>query len=136
MRWVRWVRFGAVIDVNERQLPAPLDHLRYLEEQGRVTAIEGGTAEVVPRPGCLDPEGRYWRLCLPGPAVKVDIFVLDEACWGLGFPVRTGSAEFSQGMLARWKARSGGSSRRSPEEGSCARPPSIRPEEGVARLMR
>ena len=40
--------------------------------------------------------------------MKVDIFVLDDARWGLGFLVRTGSAEFSQAMLVRWEARSGG----------------------------
>lgn len=39
---------------------------------------------------------------------QVDLFLASEDNWGLTFLLRTGSAEFSASMLARWKKVSGG----------------------------
>lgn len=55
-------QLAMALESEERQFPAPVDHLRYLQEQRRVLAINAGTDEIVPRPGGVDPDGRYWRL--------------------------------------------------------------------------
>jgi len=39
---------------------------------------------------------------------QVDLFLASENNWGLIYLIRTGSAEFSASMLARWKKVSGG----------------------------
>lgn len=45
---------------------------------------------------------------MPEHDVKVDVFVFTAERWGLGYLVRTGSADFSQAVLARWKRFTGG----------------------------
>jgi DNA polymerase/3'-5' exonuclease PolX len=39
--------------------------------------------------------------------VRLDLFLAQPDNWGLTLLVRTGSAAFSTGMLARWKRRQG-----------------------------
>jgi DNA polymerase/3'-5' exonuclease PolX len=39
---------------------------------------------------------------------QIDLFLASADNWGLIYLIRTGSAEFSAGMLARWKKVSGG----------------------------
>ena len=52
--------------------------------------------------------GRYYQLTLPRDAgVQLDLFLAQPDNWGLTLLVRTGSAAFSTGMLARWKRRQG-----------------------------
>jgi len=49
-------------------------------------------------------EGRYYQLALPVyPGLQVDLFLAQPDNWGLTLLVRTGSAAFSAGVLARWK---------------------------------
>lgn len=51
-----------------------------------------------------NPDGRYYQLALPAhPDLQVDLFLAQPENWGLILLVRTGSAEFSAAMLARWK---------------------------------
>jgi DNA polymerase/3'-5' exonuclease PolX len=51
-----------------------------------------------------NPEGRYYQLALPAHAdLQVDLFLAQPDNWGLTLLVRTGSAEFSTAILARWK---------------------------------
>jgi DNA polymerase/3'-5' exonuclease PolX len=52
--------------------------------------------------------GRYYQLILPmNASLQVDLFLAQPDNWGLTLLVRTGSAAFSTGMLARWKRRQG-----------------------------
>jgi DNA polymerase/3'-5' exonuclease PolX len=58
--------------------------------------IKPGTSEVVswePK-----PEGKYWR-ALVGGEIKLDLFLTTKEQWGLIHLIRTGSAEFSQGVM-------------------------------------
>lgn len=96
-----------VVPPNQQLLPAPLEVLQRLEDEGRVVAIKAGTHDVERRPGGLDPEGRYWRLWVPAAEVKIDIFVLTAERWGLGLLVRTGPADFGKAVLARWRVVAG-----------------------------
>jgi DNA polymerase (family 10) len=51
-----------------------------------------------------NPDGRYYQLAIPMyPGVQVDLFLAQPDNWGLTLLVRTGSAEFSAAVLARWK---------------------------------
>lgn len=54
----------------------------------------------------LKPDGKYWRLLRGG--VRYDLFFARPENWGLIFAIRTGPAEFSASLLARWKKMSGG----------------------------
>lgn len=55
-----------------------------------------------------NPEGRYYQLAVPAYAdLQVDLFLAEADNWGLILLVRTGSAEFSTAVLARWKRRQG-----------------------------
>lgn len=58
----------------------------------------------------LKPQGRYWRFWLGEANLRVDMFRADEDNWGLIYAIRTGSADFSRGLLARWKHLTGGRS--------------------------
>lgn len=87
--------------------------------------IEAGR-EIVPiKPGGHDVDpyrlkhgGRYWRLWLPRPRIKCDVFLADAERWGLAYMIRTGSGVgpisgdprhgFAPAMLARWKRISNG----------------------------
>lgn len=90
--------------------------LTALDAEGdRVQTIKPGTHNIVRWP--LNPDGRYWRLWLPKPALKVDLFVCNAETWGLNLMIRTGSGVgpdgnpqhgFAPAMLARWKQVSGG----------------------------
>ena len=54
------------------------------------------------------PAGRYYQLALPAyPDLQVDLFLAQPDNWGLTLLVRTGSARFSAGVLARWKRLQG-----------------------------
>lgn len=49
-------------------------------------------------------QGRYHQLALPAyGGLQLDLFLAQPENWGLTLLVRTGSAEFSAGILARWK---------------------------------
>jgi DNA polymerase/3'-5' exonuclease PolX len=51
-----------------------------------------------------NPAGRYYQLALPAyPGLQFDLFLAQPDNWGLTLLVRTGSAEFSAAVLARWK---------------------------------
>lgn len=54
----------------------------------------------------LKPGGKYWRLLKD--EVRFDLFFARPENWGLIFAIRTGPAEFSASLLARWKKISGG----------------------------
>ena len=55
-----------------------------------------------------NPAGRYYQLTLPMHAdLQVDLFLANPDNWGLTLLVRTGSAEFSAAVLARWKRLQG-----------------------------
>lgn len=76
--------------------------------------IKPGTNDVVPWP--LKPDGKYWRLVearkkVVGSSIlgyKIDLFLAEPDNFGLIYLIRTGSADFSKMMLARWKEVSGG----------------------------
>lgn len=81
---------------------------------GHLQVIKPGTPGVVP--WHLQDDGRYWRLWLPAPEIKVDVFLQDAETWGLNLMIRTGSGVgpsglpvdgFAPAMLTRWKAVAG-----------------------------
>lgn len=76
------------------------------QESGALQVIKPGTPDVVP--WHLEPEGKYWRLYLPQRDLKVDVFLCTERTWGNVLTYRTGPAEFSAALLARWKQVTGG----------------------------
>jgi DNA polymerase/3'-5' exonuclease PolX len=59
--------------------------------------IKTGTSEVVD--WVPKAEGKYWR-ALVGEEIKLDLFLTTPEQWGLIFLIRTGSAEFSQAVMA------------------------------------
>lgn len=54
-----------------------------------------------------NPEGRYYKLYWPAHQVQIDLFLAQPDNFGLIKMIRTGSADFAQAMLARWKKRQG-----------------------------
>lgn len=81
-----------------------------------------GRQRVVPiRPGGLvsDPdtawptkrlagESRYFRLYLPKPRIKVDLFLATPETWGVLYLIRTGSRDFSKAVVGSWRIKSDG----------------------------
>jgi DNA polymerase/3'-5' exonuclease PolX len=66
------------------------------EAAGHLTWIKPGTQEVIPwRP---KRDGKYWR-ALMCEGIKLDLFLTTPEQWGLIQLIRTGSAEFSQGVM-------------------------------------
>lgn len=97
--------------------PAPIQSL-FVEESERVNLlhewavneaagagvrwIKPGTSEVVdwePK-----PEGKYWRALIDG-AIKLDLFLAAPENYGMIMAIRTGCAEFSQGLMTFAKLR-------------------------------
>lgn len=108
---------SSFLGMNTERVNLACDRLVNVEGDGRVQVIKPGTPEIVP--WHLNPDGRYWRLWLPEPRVKIDVFVCDAETWGLNLMIRTGSgvgpdgrpeSGFAPAMLARWKALTGGHS--------------------------
>jgi DNA polymerase/3'-5' exonuclease PolX len=66
------------------------------ESFGDLTWIKPGTQEVIPWAPKRD--GKYWRALLR-EGIKLDLFLTTEEQWGLIYLIRTGSAEFSQGVM-------------------------------------
>lgn len=64
---------------------------RYLQEAGHYTWLKGN-----------NEQGRYYQL-RTADDWQVDLFLADEQNYGLILLIRTGSATFSQSILARWK---------------------------------
>jgi DNA polymerase/3'-5' exonuclease PolX len=137
---------GSLLEARTAQRNDLVELLEREVAAGReILPIKAGGHEIEPAP--LRPDGRYWRLWLPRPAVKVDVFLVDRERWGLIFMIRTGSGVgpdgtpatgFAPAMLARWKRITrGGYSR----EGRLYRPNSLGPietreEEDVFRALR
>jgi DNA polymerase/3'-5' exonuclease PolX len=72
------------------------------EARGEVVWIKPGTSVVTP----WQPKvhGRYWRGLVKG-VIKLDLFLTTQAHFGLIHLIRTGSAEFSQGVMTYAKRR-------------------------------
>lgn len=51
---------------------------------------------------------RYFRLWLPKPRLKLDLFVTTPARWPCVLVIRTGPAEFSAALVKHWTRVSGG----------------------------
>lgn len=66
------------------------------ESVGDLTWIKPGTQEVIPWEPKRD--GKYWRAMLC-EGIKLDLFLTTAEQWGLIYLIRTGSAEFSQGVM-------------------------------------
>jgi DNA polymerase/3'-5' exonuclease PolX len=79
-------------------------HKWALEEasSARVQWIKPGTSEIVP--WMPKPDGKYWR-GLVDRKIKLDLFLTTPAQWGIILLIRTGSAEFSQGVMTYAKQR-------------------------------
>ncbi len=58
--------------------------------------IKPGTSEIIPWEPKRD--GKYWRALL-SQNIKLDLFITTLQQWGIIFLIRTGSAEFSQGVM-------------------------------------
>lgn len=111
-------------DAPPRDLFSGLDKVRvnllqeYIESlaaTGYVQTIKPGASEREPWP--LKPDGKYWRLWLPEPGVKCDVFLPNVETWGLVFVIRTGSGVgpdgtadtgFGPALLRRWKRLTNG----------------------------
>ena len=65
--------------------------------------IKPGTSEIVP--WHINQNGKYWRGLLPN-SMKLDLFLVTEANWGIQFAIRTGCAEFSHGLVTHANRRS------------------------------
>lgn len=55
------------------------------------------------------PTGKYMQFLLPESLAdqqgfKLDLFICSPETWGVNFTVRTGSAQFSSALAARWSA--------------------------------
>lgn len=54
------------------------------------------------------PDGRYYQLVLPAhDDLQLDLFLAQPDNWGWILLMRTGSADFSAGVLTEWKRRRG-----------------------------
>lgn len=64
--------------------------------------IKTGTPDVVD--WAPKPEGKYWR-ALVGDSIKLDLFLAAPENYGMIMAIRTGCAEFSQGLMTYAKHR-------------------------------
>lgn len=99
--------------------------VRQFDESDAIRIIKPGAAADDLGRWHIDDGGRYWRLYVPARRVKLDLFLASPETWGPVFLYRTGSAEFSAAMLARWKQVSGGGYSR---DGQLYRPAHREPE--------
>ena len=74
------------------------------EARGDLQWIKTGTREVVPWEPKRD--SKYWRALLR-EGIKLDLFLTTEEQWGLIHLIRTGCAEFSQGVMTYARQRTG-----------------------------
>lgn len=129
----RWVESGlGLFDDGGEMKNLLLQWAFDAEARGRLRWIKPGTPEIIPWSPRRD--GKYWR-GLVREAVKLDLFLTTAEQWGLIYLIRTGSAEFSQGVMTYVKHRtdyriSEGALR--DEEGRSMPTPE---EEGVFRLL-
>ena len=72
------------------------------QSRHRLRWIKPGTSAVLDWPP--KPEGKYWRALVDG-RVKLDLFLATRENYGLILAIRTGSAEFSQGLMTYAKHR-------------------------------
>lgn len=111
-RWTRRPRMDAQLGLGQAVTSERVNDLatlvQSLQAAGHLQVIKPGTPTSQREPWRLDPAGKYWRLYLPHRDINVDLFLTTPASWGLVYLIRTGAADFSQAMLARWKAVSGG----------------------------
>lgn len=63
----------------------------------KVQWIKPGTQEIIP--WAVKPDGSYWRGYLPDHAVKLDLFLTTPDKWASILLIRTGSAQFSEGIV-------------------------------------
>ncbi len=93
------------------RVPVPL---RLLEEHtDLLVPIKSGNAgrrrqDHEDRPDGLKMDAKVWRLWMDPPGLVVECYVATPETWGLALMVRTGSADFSRGLYARWKRLEGG----------------------------
>jgi DNA polymerase/3'-5' exonuclease PolX len=66
------------------------------QDRRRVMWIKPGTSELIGWP--INPLGRYWRALIDGE-IKLDLFLTTREQWGAILLIRTGSKEFSQGVM-------------------------------------
>ncbi len=76
--------------------PVNLLYERWARDTKDVEWIKPATHEIVRWP--IKPEGKYWRGLLPS-GMKLDLFLVSPENWGIQLLIRTGSAEFSQGVM-------------------------------------
>jgi DNA polymerase/3'-5' exonuclease PolX len=88
-------------DLFQTPVSANLLH-EWAVSQTSLRWIKPGTPEIVTWP--VKSEGKYWRGLSP-KGIKLDLFLANETNWGVIFAIRTGSAEFSEGLVthARFK---------------------------------
>lgn len=72
------------------------------QSRHRLRWIKPGTSQLLDWPP--KPEGKYWR-ALVDRHVKLDLFLATPENYGLILAIRTGCAEFSQGLMAYAKHR-------------------------------
>lgn len=61
------------------------------------------------RTGEEGKRSKMFKIWLPGPQMRLDLFMPTVEGWGGVFTIRTGCAEFSEALVTRWKMDFGGS---------------------------
>lgn len=73
---------------------------RWAQDTQDVQWIKPATQEIVT--WSIKPDQKYWRGMLPS-GMKLDLFLVCPENWGIQLLIRTGSAEFSQGVMTEAK---------------------------------
>ncbi len=76
--------------------PVNLLH-EYLKDFELIQWIKPGTQEIIEWP--IRPGGKYWRGLLKAPTIKLDLFLATPGNFGVIYTIRTGSADFSRGLV-------------------------------------
>ncbi len=91
-----------------------------LVQAGRIEPIKPGSKELEPDPAwAAKGEARYWRLWLPKPKVKVDLFLATPETWGAVYTLRTGPWEFSKALVSAYHQRTQGRFHKGRVHASC-----------------
>ena len=56
----------------------------------------------------IGKEFKYFKLWMPSPGIHVDVWMVSPEAWGYSVVSRTGSAEFSKGLVKYWTKLTGG----------------------------
>lgn len=134
---------AALFGIRTEAVSLVWEALEGLRAEGRIRPIKPGRGKTEADfedderwPAKRTEESRYLRLWLPGPRIKLDVFLTTPERWGAVFVIRTGPASFSAALVQYWTRKSGGG--RFSDGGLCdphGRPLDVAEEEDVFRHL-